>query len=224
MANLARNSQPDRYYANREADENGRPRLQTKTREQIALLDYAFAQTSGYPYTGEVLALAFLSGLQVKQVKAWFENQRKKCIEDENYLAVERPEFLGMRGQDTKDAAAMSRAYNRDPKEYARSLVMWERCVRTGRSGPFEGLQYPRPYLKKYWTRMFPEDGDERSLLEVTEELDDSDDDSMANLTREEMDDMLTQSRVESHQFHMNQRELEAEAEAEAEMQERHGQ
>lgn len=164
-----------------------------------------------------VLAAAFLSGLQAKQVKSWVEYQRKKCVEDEDYLALQIPEIFGMRGQDTKDAAAMVREYNRNPKEYARSLVMWERCMRTGCLGTFEGLQYPRPYFKKYWNRMLPADGDERSLLEVTEELEDSDDDSLANLTREERDDMLTQWRVQDHQFDMNQLELEAEAEADAE-------
>ncbi|POS70907.1 hypothetical protein DHEL01_v210701 [Diaporthe helianthi] len=201
-----------RYYANREATENGRPRAQTKTREQVALLEYAFAQTHGYPYTGEVLPLAFLSGLQVKQVKAWFEYQRKKCVVDQDFLALQPPEIFGMKGQETKDAAAMMRQYNKDPKEYARSLVMWERCVRTGNYAVPEMLQRPRPYFKKYWNRMFPEDGTECSLLEVTEELEgDSDDDSIANLTREEMDDILRQSEIESAQFDMNQRELEEE-------------
>lgn len=93
------------------------------------------------------------------------------------------------------------RAYNEDPKEYTRSLVMGERCVRTGYVLRPERMQYPRPCLKKYWTRMFPEDGDERSLLEVTEELEGGgDDDGIANLTMEEIDDMLTQSRAESLQ------------------------
>lgn len=117
-----------------------------------------------------------------------------------------------MQGQDTKSAAAMTRQYNEDPKAYARSPVMWERCVRTGRPGPSEDLQCPRPYFKKYWARMFPEDGDERSLLEVTEELEDSDDDSFVNLTTEEMDDTMTQSEIENRQYKRNQEELEAEA------------
>lgn len=159
-----------------------------------------------------MLPLAFLTGLQVKQVKSWFENQRKKCVQDEDFLALHQPEIFGMRGQDTKDAAAMIRQYNKDPKGYTKSLVMWERCVRTGQPGPFEDLQCPRPYFKKYWARMFPEDGDERSLLEVTEELEgDSDDDSIANLTREERRDILTQSAIEHRQFKRNQEELEAE-------------
>ena len=108
----------------------------------------------------------------------------------------------------------MVRQYNRDTKEYTRSLVMWERCARTGLPGPFDEAQCPRPYLKKYWTRMFPEDGDERSLLEVTEELegDSDDDDSIANLTSEERGDIFSQSQIESPQFFMNQDELEAEA------------
>ncbi|KAG6355074.1 hypothetical protein INS49_004155 [Diaporthe citri] len=204
-----------RHYANREAAENGRPKAQTKTREQIALLEYAFATTFGYPYTGEVLSLAILTGLQVKQVKSWFENQRKKRAEDNDLLALQQPEIFGMRGQETKDAAAMVRQYNKDPKGYARSLVMWDRCVRTGQPGPFEELQCPRPYFKKYWTRMFPEDGHERSLLEVTQELEDSDDDSMANLTEEEINDMSVQSEIEERQYKRNQEELEAQDENE---------
>ncbi|KAK7697936.1 hypothetical protein SLS64_013023 [Diaporthe eres] len=204
-----------RYYASREAAKAGRPRAQTKTREQIALLEYVFATTFGYPYTGEVLPLAFLTGLQVKQVKAWFENQRKKCVQDEDFLALQPPEIFGMKGQETKDAAAMVREYAKDPKGYGRSFVMWERCVRTGQPGPSEELQCPRPYFKKYWARMFPEDGDQRSLLEATEELEDSDDDSLANLTEEERKDMLVQSEIENRQFKRNQEELEAEAENE---------
>lgn len=121
------------------------------------------------------------------------------------------PEIFGLKGQDTKNAAAMTRQYNKDPREYARSLIMWERCVRTGRLGPFDDLQCPRPYLKKYWTRMFPEEGNERSLLEVTEELEDSDGDSIANLTLEEGDDVVRQSEMEYRLFKRNQEELEAE-------------
>lgn len=217
----SRNLTASRYYANREATENGRPRAQTKTREQVALLEYAFAQTRGYPYTGEVLPLAFLSGLQVKQVKSWFEYQRKKCYQDGDEMCLEPPEESGMKVQDTKDAAAMMRQYKKDPKEYARSLVMWERSVRTGNHGPPEVLQRPRPYFKKYWNRMFPADGSERSLLEVTEELEgdgDDDDDSIANLTREELDDMRKQYQVEARQFGVHQRELEEEEEQAEEM------
>lgn len=206
-----------RYYANREAAEAGRPRAQAKTREQVALLEYAFAATFAYPYTGELLPLAFLSGLEVKQVKAWFENQRKKCAKDEEWMALQQPEIFGMKGQDTKDAAAMMREYNKGPREYARSFVMWERCVRTGQPGPSEELQCPRPYFKKYWARMFPEGDDERSLLEATEELEDSDDDSIANLTEEERKDISIQLEIENRQYKMNQRELEAEDEAEVE-------
>jgi hypothetical protein len=215
MADL---SESKRYYAHRMADEAGRPRLQTKTREQVALLDYAFSQTSGRPYTGELLALAFLSGLQVKQVTAWFLYRRKKCIKEENHLAVERTEFLGMRCRDASSTAVMLRGYNMDPRGYARSIIMWERCVRTGSLGlSEEALQRPRPYLKKYWNRMFPEGGEERSLLKVTEELEGSDDGSLANLTREERADMWEQSRVEARQFRLYKREIEAKAEAEAE-------
>lgn len=158
-----------------------------------------------------MLPLAFLSGLQVKQVKAWFENQRRKYDEEGDELAVCPPEIFGLKGQDTKDAAAMTRKYNKDPKEYARSLIMWERCVRTGRLGPLDDLQCPRPYLKKYWTRMFPEEGDERSLLEVTEGLEDSDDDSIANLTLEEGEDVVVQSEMEYRLCKRNWEELEAE-------------
>lgn len=158
-----------------------------------------------------MLPLAFLSGLQVKQVKAWFENQRRKYHEEGDDLAVSPPEIFGLKGQDTKDAAAMTRQYNKDPREYARSLIMWERCVRTGRPGPSVDLQCPRPYLKKYWTRMFPEEEDERSLLEVTNELEDSDDDSIANLTLEEGKDVVRQSEMEYRLFKRNQEELEAE-------------
>lgn len=162
-----------------------------------------------------MLPLAFLTGLQVKQVKSWFENQRKKCVQDSDFLALHPPEIFGLRGQDTKDAAAMMRQYKKDNRGYARSLVMWERCVRTGQPGPSEELQCPRPYFKKYWTRMFPVDGDERSLLEVTQDLEDSDDDSMANLTEEELKDMAEQSEIENRQYKNNQEALEAQEENE---------
>ncbi|KAG8162462.1 hypothetical protein KVR01_008227 [Diaporthe batatas] len=208
-----------RYYANRDAAENGRPRAQAKTREQVALLEYAFAQTHGYPYTGEVLPLAFLTGLQVRQVKSWFEHERKKCVADEDFLPLQPPEIFGMLGQATKDAAALVRLYNKDPRECARSLVMWERCVRTGHDGgpESETMQRPRPYYKKYWNRMFLEDGTERSLLEATEELegDEDDNDSLANLTSEERSDIWKQIKVQNRQFAMNQRELGAEAKEE---------
>lgn len=122
--------------------------------------------------------------MQVKQVKTWFENQRRKYADKEDCLAISPPEIFGMEGQETKHAAAMTRQYDKYPKGYARSLVMWDRCVRTGRPGPSGEMQLPRPYFKKYWTRMFPEGGDERSLLEVTDELEDSNGDSLANLTK----------------------------------------
>lgn len=154
-----------------------------------------------------MLPLAFLTGLQVKQVKAWFENQRKTWTKDLDFLSLDQLEMLDMKGLDAKDAAAMLREYNKDPREYARSFVMWERCVQTGATGHLELLQLPRPYLKKYWTRMFPEEGDERSLLEVTQELEGgSDDDSIANLTKEERREILTQSRIE-HDQHIWNRE-----------------
>lgn len=57
------NPRSNEYYAKRGAAEAGRPRAHTKTQEQVALLEYAFAMTFGFPYTGEVLPLAFLSGL-----------------------------------------------------------------------------------------------------------------------------------------------------------------
>lgn len=118
-----------------------------------------------------------------------------------------------MKGVEPREAAAMTRRYNHDPKGYLRSLVMWEFCVRTGLPGPSEEMQRPRPYYKKYWTRMFPEGGDGLSLLEVTEELegDSDDDDSTANLTSEELSDMWKQTQAETRQFDMNQRELKAE-------------
>lgn len=152
-----------------------------------------------------MLPLAFLTGLQVKQVKAWFENQRRTWTKDLDFLSLDQLEMLDTKGQDAKDAAAMVREYNKDPREYARSFVMWERCVRTGSTGHLELLQLPRPYLKKYWTRMFPEEGDERSLLVVTEELEGgSDDDSIANLTNKEKAEVLTQSRIEHDQNILN--------------------
>ncbi|KAI7772999.1 hypothetical protein LA080_012504 [Diaporthe eres] len=186
---------PETWFAHQWAQQigSGRPQAQTKTSEQIALLNYAFRETCGYPYTGEVLPLAFLSGLQVEQVKTWFENQRRKYTDEGDSLAVSPPEIFGMQGQDTKNAATMTRQYNKDPEGYARSLC-------------------PRPYFKKYWARMFPEDGDERSLLEITEDLEDSEEDSFAKLTTEEMDDMMTQTQIENRQYKRNQEELEAEA------------
>lgn len=55
-----------------------------------------------------------------------------------------------------------------------------ECCVRTGCIGPEGFLQRPRPCLKKYWKRMFPAQGDERTLEDVSKELEqDSDDNSI---------------------------------------------
>lgn len=117
-----------------------------------------------------------------------------------------------MEALNTKHAAATMRNYSRGPKEYALSFVMWELCVRIGRPGPPAELRCPRPYFKKYWTRMFPEVNDERSLLEVTEELEDSDDYSITNMTEEERKDMLMQIETENRQYKRSQQELEAEA------------
>lgn len=120
-----------------------------------------------------MLALSFLAGLDPKKVRAWFDYERRKSVKNEGPFAIEPPEVCGLEEQGLDDARAITFQYNQDPKRYARELVFGERCVRTGSwdDGGEAELQRPRPNLKKYWRRMFPEQGGERTLEDVSREL-----------------------------------------------------
>lgn len=89
-----------------------------------------FEKTGARPYTGEQIAAAFLTGLELKQVRSWFENERKKCLKDDEDAEVDfwpqDPQ------QDPTDSRLMVLHYNRDREGYARELVFGERDVRTG--------------------------------------------------------------------------------------------
>jgi hypothetical protein len=64
--------------------------------------------------------------LEPKQVKAWFDNERKK--------ADKRGETMFTRNEptDMNDAARMWRAYKKDPEGYVKALTSGEISPRTG--------------------------------------------------------------------------------------------
>nr|UHA57738.1 HD protein 4 [Auricularia cornea] len=66
-----------KWFANRSKDEDGKPRLQWKTPEQVAILEESFANDP-YPDDEEVLRLIRTTLLSKKQVTSWFCTQRKK--------------------------------------------------------------------------------------------------------------------------------------------------
>jgi hypothetical protein len=70
--------------------------------------------------------LVHSTGLEPKQVKAWFDNERKK--------ADKRGETMFTRNKptDMNDAARMWRAYKKDPEGYARALSSREISPRAG--------------------------------------------------------------------------------------------
>lgn len=122
---------PDcRYYANRFAAENGRSRAQRKTPEQVALLNKLFRKAGARPYTGEQIAVAFLTGLELKQVKTWFENERKKYLQNDPYGECDF--WPQVPPQDPTASRLMVLEYDRDRQAYARQLVYGERDACTG--------------------------------------------------------------------------------------------
>jgi hypothetical protein len=64
-------------YANRIAAEQNRPRAIQKTPEQLQKLQELWDKDP-YPTPGETMLVAHDSGLEPKQVKNWFDNERKK--------------------------------------------------------------------------------------------------------------------------------------------------
>lgn len=68
-----------------------------------------------YPYTGETIAKAFLTGLEVKQVMSWLKNKRKKYDPmDLDPVGTER---------DPIHAKRIIRAYKADAEGFARGVV-----------------------------------------------------------------------------------------------------
>jgi hypothetical protein len=114
-----------RYYANRVAREEGRPRAVRKTPEQLERLRESW-EDDPYPTVGETIILVHSTGLEPKQVKAWFDNERKK--------ADKRGETMFTRNEptDMNDAARMWRAYKKDPEGYVKALTSGEISPRTG--------------------------------------------------------------------------------------------
>lgn len=112
----------DRYYANRLAKEEGRPRAQTKTPEQIRLLEEAFAEDM-YPTTARSIVLVHETGLKKTQVSAWFGYQRDKIERDGGELFSSN--FSHDEGIQTSGVTAlpMWRKYNRDPEGYYQEML-----------------------------------------------------------------------------------------------------
>lgn len=106
--------------------------MQRKTPEQIALLEKLFRKTGAYPYTGEQIAAAFLTGLELKQVRSWVEEQRKKALQRDEYAFVDF--WDAEPPPDPQASRRMVIAYKRDPKAYARELVFGETDVCSGQS------------------------------------------------------------------------------------------
>ncbi|KAK0102022.1 hypothetical protein ONS95_001173 [Cadophora gregata] len=104
-----------KYFANRMAAEAGRPRATKKTPEQLAMLQESISDDP-YPSPGESILFAHCTGLELKQVKQWFENERTQ--------AVKNGEMLLTRNGDadahaTKKLIAM---YKKDPSGTVKRL------------------------------------------------------------------------------------------------------
>ncbi|EJD53885.1 hypothetical protein AURDEDRAFT_157134 [Auricularia subglabra TFB-10046 SS5] len=66
-----------RWFANRARDDAGRPRLQRKTPEQLAVLEESFINDP-YPDSEELTRIIRVTLLSKRQVTAWFCTERKK--------------------------------------------------------------------------------------------------------------------------------------------------
>jgi hypothetical protein len=66
--------------------------------------------------------------LEPKQVKAWFDNERKKADKKGETI------FTKNKPTDMKDAARVWRAYKKDPEGYERALTSGEISARTGQA------------------------------------------------------------------------------------------
>ncbi|KAI0384577.1 hypothetical protein F5Y04DRAFT_248645 [Hypomontagnella monticulosa] len=104
------------YFSNRAAREAGRPRARPPTPEQLEILKDNFLDEP-FPPTGTLILLTYQTGLEPKQVKQWFDYQRKKYRND-GILLVTR----SANQQNPVTAAKMWRAFKKAPAEYTKSL------------------------------------------------------------------------------------------------------
>jgi hypothetical protein len=70
-----------RIYSNRLAAEQNRPWSVQKTLEQLQILQELWNKDP-YPTPRETILASHDSGLEPKQAKSWFDNQRKKAEKD----------------------------------------------------------------------------------------------------------------------------------------------
>jgi hypothetical protein len=107
------------------AREEGRPRAVRKTPEQLERLRESW-EDEPYPNVGETIILVHSTGLEPKQVKAWFDNERKKANKKGEPMVTRNTPT------DMNDAARMWRAFKKDPEGYARALTSGEISPGTG--------------------------------------------------------------------------------------------
>ncbi|KAI0109439.1 hypothetical protein F4776DRAFT_400689 [Hypoxylon sp. NC0597] len=115
-----------RYFSNRAARETGQPRARPLTPAQLGLLEESWC-SDPYPYVGTIIVLTYQTKLQPKQVKRWFDNQRKKYRNNGLFLSTRN-----VAQQDPACAARMWRAYNKNPSEYAKKLWLGTISASTG--------------------------------------------------------------------------------------------
>lgn len=117
-----------RYFHNRSAREEGRPRAQAKTSAQVAILRDSFEEEMS-PYVGELILLTYATGLLKKQVKVWFENQRKKGMKN---VVKWNERGRNVSPQDQQAAKRMWKAYENAPESYVKEIFFGKICPRTG--------------------------------------------------------------------------------------------
>lgn len=96
------------------------------TTAQRELLEESF-EDDPFPYTGTFIVLTYQTKLRPKQVKQWFDNQRKKLRSYGLPLTTSN-----LVEQDAAAAARMWRAFKADPDDYAKQLWLGTISSRTG--------------------------------------------------------------------------------------------
>lgn len=88
--------------------------MQRKTPEQLKILEDHYLVTP-LPHPNVVIFMAYKTGLEPRQIKAWFENKRGK--EDAIYVEA------GYKEVSKEEAARIWRAYKKDPVGYTKWVV-----------------------------------------------------------------------------------------------------
>ncbi|KAI1326440.1 hypothetical protein F5Y16DRAFT_400331 [Xylariaceae sp. FL0255] len=111
----------------------GQPRAQSKTPEQLQLLEEAF-DDDPYPPVGVMIVLTYQTKLEPKQVKQWFDYKRAKLDKTGEVFFTRAPPAGLTPANLATCAARMWRAYKRDPEGYAKELYMRRVSHYTGES------------------------------------------------------------------------------------------